>query len=416
MKPASQQIAPLPIADDEKVVPTGAIAYIRDGSEIRLIDSNGNNDRQVWTHPDAKDPLGLFDLAWRPDGKELVFSSAHESAASIFHADLYSIRPDGSGYRKITNPPDFEGLEKFKKGTVIVTVKNEQYTFVEADASAGVFTLNVVGAETPIAITLPPGSSKTFTFKNVADFGDNAQAIVVINGNKRWYMPGTDVVAGKTVKAPDMIVTGNGYPYFGAFRPVWKSDGSAITYRDGLCEVKDTPVHPKEGEFYYKPLFGKEPPAGTCTWDFGPTPELADQVIYTENEGDDGSGIFLMQEGANHSTATKLTLFSESRYQIAHDLRWMPGGTSIAYSTTNWSMDASNIFVYDIKTKQTWQLTKLQGEFARRFSISPSGKWIVYERCKTLEDYETVDLWIIGTDGSNNKLLVRKGLGPCWSK
>ena len=32
--------------DDSKVEPTGMIAYIRNGSEIRLIDSNGQNDRQ----------------------------------------------------------------------------------------------------------------------------------------------------------------------------------------------------------------------------------------------------------------------------------------------------------------------------------------------------------------------------------
>ena len=77
------------------------IAYIRNGSEIRLIDSNGNNDRQLWTHPDAKEPLGLFDLAWRPDGNELAFSSAHEAAYSYYHADIYSIRPDGSGFKKL---------------------------------------------------------------------------------------------------------------------------------------------------------------------------------------------------------------------------------------------------------------------------------------------------------------------------
>ena len=41
------------------------IAYIRNGAEIRLIDSNGKNDRLLWTHPDAKEPLGLFGLAWR---------------------------------------------------------------------------------------------------------------------------------------------------------------------------------------------------------------------------------------------------------------------------------------------------------------------------------------------------------------
>src|SRR5215213_7689506 len=86
--------------EDTTVKPTGMIAYTRNDSEIRLIDSAGGNDRQLWTHPDAKAPFGIFDLAWRPDGKELAFSSGHQNMASLYHADLYSIRPDGSGLRK----------------------------------------------------------------------------------------------------------------------------------------------------------------------------------------------------------------------------------------------------------------------------------------------------------------------------
>ena len=403
-------------ASSADVQSTGAIAYIRNGSEIRLIDSNGNNDRQLWTHPDAKEPLGLFDLAWRPDGRELAFSSAHEAVHSIYHADLYTIRPDGTGFRKITNAPDYKGLANYKKGTVSVTVRNNHYSFEPGQANTGVFILNVVGAEEPQQITLPPGASKTFVFKNVADFGDAAQPIVVMNGQYRWYMPGTDVVAGQTIKAPDMIVSGDGYPYFGAFRPVWKQDGSLLSYRDGLCEVKTTPLERPAGVHYYQPLFGKDHPLGSCVWDWGPTPALTDQILYTENESEEGSGIYLMKEGSKHNPASKLTLFSEIRYQIAHDLKWLPDGSGFLYSATNFMGDAANIFHYDMRTKQTKQVTNLQGAYTRRFSVSPSGQWIVYERCKTPEDYTTVDLWLIRTDGSGEKLLVKNGLGPSWSR
>jgi hypothetical protein len=58
----------------------GTIAYIRGGTEIRLIEPDGKNDRRLWTHPDASFNLALNDLAWRPDGKELAFSSSHASA------------------------------------------------------------------------------------------------------------------------------------------------------------------------------------------------------------------------------------------------------------------------------------------------------------------------------------------------
>ena len=77
------------------VVPINAqIAYIRDGMEIRVINPDGTNDRRLWTHPDAKKALGIDSLAWRPDGKELVFSSRHAAAASLYDADL-ATRPGG---------------------------------------------------------------------------------------------------------------------------------------------------------------------------------------------------------------------------------------------------------------------------------------------------------------------------------
>ena len=160
-KTASQMSSELP----EDIKPTGLIAYNRNDSEIRLIDSAGKNDRQLWTHPDVKAPFGIFDLAWRPDGGELAFSSGHENMVSLYHADLYAIRPDGSGLRRITNTPDYNSLGKYKKGTVTITLKNMQYSFQTAQSSTGIFTVYVIGAEMPQQVLLPPGTVKTVVFK-----------------------------------------------------------------------------------------------------------------------------------------------------------------------------------------------------------------------------------------------------------
>jgi hypothetical protein len=414
--PTADPLSPTTADADSSVQPTGAIAYIRNGSEIRLIDSNGTNDRLLWTHPDAREPLGLFDLAWRPDGRELVFSSAHEALFSVYHADLYSVRPDGTGFRKITNAPDYKNFGNYKKGSVTVTVRNNQYTFQQTQASQGIFTVNIIGADEPQQITLPPGKSKTLTFTSVADFGNHAQALVAINGAFRWIMPGTDVVAGQTVKAPDLVISGNGIELLGAFRPVWKQDGSAISYRDGVCLVKTIPARPPVGEMHFNPLFSGKNPMGTCTWDWGPTLPLASQVLYTENESNEVSGIYLMKEGGTHNPATLLTQFAKIQYQIAHDLKWLPDGSGFLYAATNLMGDASNIYHYDMRTRQTMPVTQLQGAFARRFCVSPSGQWVVYERAKTVQDYEAVDLWMVRTDGSGEKLLVKNGLCPTWSR
>lgn len=390
------------------------IAYTRGGTEIRLIDPDGGNDRRLWTHPDATFDLGLFEIAWRPDGNELAFSSGHAAATSLYHADIYCIKPDGSGFRRVTNAPDKSAYANYPKGSVTVTLRNFQYSFQQAQSSSGVFTVYVTGADKPQQITLPPGKSTTVTFPSVADLGKDVQPIVAIWGKYRWFMPGTDVQAGKNIKAPDFTISGDGIGMFGAFHPRWRNDGSLLSFRNGHCIISTIPANPPPGVHFFQPLFAGESPMGTCSWDWGPTPALADQLIYTENEGEQ-SCIYRMKEGGKHP-GTKLTAYSDISYQILHDLHWLPDGSGLLYSTINLMRDASNIFRYDFNTRQTTQVTSLENEFARNFSISPDGKWIVYERCKAEDDYKEVDLWLIGIDGTGSKLLVKNGLCPSWSK
>jgi hypothetical protein len=219
----------------------------------------------------------------------------------------------------------------------------------------------------------------------------------------------------RTVKSPDLTISGNGIEYYGAYRPVWRSDGSELSYRTGTCTIDRVPANPPAGEFVYNPMFSGKLPLGACTWDWGPTPALANQIIYTENAGEQSS-IFLMKEGGTHP-GTRLTDFSNIQYQLLYDLRWLPDGSGLLYSTVNLMRDAGNIFRYDFKTKQTTQVTHLENEFAHAFSISPDGTWIVYERSKSPEyDDASSDLWIMKVDGSNQRLLVQNGQKPSWSR
>jgi Tol biopolymer transport system component len=77
-----------------------------------------------------------------------------------------------------------------------------------------------------------------------------------------------------------------------------------------------------------------------------------------------------MTEGGTHP-GKKLTNYSEIEYQLLHDLHWLPDGSGFLYSTTTLMRDASNIFHFDFKTKQTTQLTNFENAFAKKFSISP---------------------------------------------
>ena len=390
----------------------GTIAYVRDGVEIRVINPDGSNDRRLWTHPDAKKPLGIDSLAWRPDASELAFSTRHTAAASLYDADLYAIRADGSGLRKLTNAPQMSEFERFPKGTVSVTFRNDQPIYKQSQASAGVFIVYVAGAAEPQQITLPPGATKTVVFNQVADFGKTAQAVVAIWGNYRWFIPGVDVRAGVTVKAPVFSITGDGIEYFGAFRPVWRQDGSRVSYRSGVCTLNSVPINPTPGEYVHNPLFSGKAPLGTCVWDWGPTPATANQLLYTENASGDSS-VFRIAEGGKHP-GEKLTPYSNIEYQLLFDLRWLPDASGFLFSNQTLMRDSANIFRFDFETGKVSQVTRLANEFTGAFTISPDGEWIVFERSKSLDNDREIDLWIARLNGSNARLLVRNGFSPSW--
>lgn len=390
----------------------GSIAYVRNGTEIRVIEADGSNDRRLWTHPDAKKELGIYDVAWRPDGKEISFSSGHAAVYSLYHADLYAIHPDGSGFRKLTNSPDRGEFARYPKGAVSVTLRNDQPIYRQSQASAGVFIVYVAGADEPQQITLPPGSTKTLLFKSVADFGNMAQAVVAMWGNYRWFTTGVEVQAGRTAKAPLFSITGDGIELLGAFNPVWRRDSSRVSYRNGVCTLNSTPVNPTPGDYVYNPLFGGKNPLGACVWDWGPTTATANQLLYTENSSGDSS-VFRMTEGGKHP-GERLTQYSNIEYQLLFDLQWLPDGSGFVFSNQTLMRDSANLFRYDFETRKTTQITRLQNEFTGKFSISPNGESIVFERSKSLDEDRAIDLWVVPLNGGKPRLLVNNGFSPSW--
>jgi hypothetical protein len=260
---------------------------------------------------------------------------------------------------------------------------------------------------------VPPRGSKTLVFPSVADFGDGvAQPIVAIYGNQRWMTGGTDVRAGTAVKAPDFSISGSGIELFGAFRPLWRRDGSRISFRSGLCVISSSSSSPPVGRFSSKPFFRGANPSGTCAWDWGPTAELADQVVYIAREEQE-TGIFRMTEGGAHP-GTKLPA-DLGEYPYLLDVRWLPNGSGIVFSCVDMVAENSNLYRYDFATRKTSALTKLT-DFAHNFSISPDGRQVVFERTKTRRDDKTADLWIVGTDGTGLRRLLSDGYHPSWGR
>ena len=387
----------------------GTIAYVR-GGEIRLINPDGTGDRLLWRAPRPEPGFTVSGLAWRPDGAELAFSSNHEMATSWFERDVYAIGADGSGLRRLTNAPALDRLGGLAKGTVTVRIQN-------VNASPGPYFIYIAGAPEPQQITLSAGSSRTLTFMNVADLGANVEQVVVaINGISRWFGSAVaDVRSGQTTDAGLLTLTAfSGIEHYGADAPFWRADGSRVGYFSlpacFLMEVSATPpMGPSQRQLIDQKTFGS-----TCAADWGPTAATADQLIYVDERNYAGKGETEFYRVSETSAARGAPILTLSNYVRLFDMRWLPNGSGFLYARWNALTDETiNIHAYDFASRTTRQVTNFTREFVRRFAVSPDGRFIVFERVTALNSPS--DLWVMGIDGSNPRLLVRQAEIPAWN-
>jgi hypothetical protein len=384
----------------------GTIAYIRGGAEIHLIDPSGGNDRRIWAipRPELASTMGIYGVAWRPDGKRLAFASGHEAVQSLYLSDIYTIEPDGSGLRKITNPPDASEFARFPKGTVSVTLRSGVGIMAAPSTS---FLVYVAGAPEPQTVALPPGSSRTLVFQNVADFGAHPQPVVAMFGKSRWFIPGVDVQAGRTVDAGTINITGKGLELFGAYGVAWRMDGAELTYGMGNCAgIFTVPAEPTPGSHQDKPVLAGNASGNVCTWDWGPTRATADKILIGGGMLD--ANVYLATAGGNSRGEKQV---GGGATDLLMQVAWLPDASGFVLSVSTGS--AANLYRYSFATKTASQLTRFDGEFVRSFSISPDGQSIVFERAGSFRGGES-DLWVMPMNGKSPRLLVRNGSAPSW--
>ncbi len=395
-------------------VPAGTIAYLRSSAgsslisgkeEIRLIEPDGTQDRHLWS-VDTQTVLGIDSLSWSPDATALAFSSGHEDVHSLYESDIYTVQPDGSHLKRITNGPDYSALDSYPKGRVTVTVN------VASDPNVALYVIYLAGASDAQIAT---AGTHTLTFDNVADFGpDRGQGFVAINGLHRTFgsIAVVDVQAGKTVDAGILNISELGTQNFGAYLPVWRADGSRIGFKgpgDAFLQIAATPPENDLGESLIKPDTGL---AFQSLFDWSPLPDQASQLLYAVT--DYGAGqirIYRTTEGSN-DIGTEVTSFEAG--QIL-DLKWLPDGSGFLYVVTSDFDSTSNIFEYDFATQQTHQITHFSNEVAGHLSISPDGQAIVFEHAADLQT-PNVDLWMVNRSGDNPHLFLANASRPAWSR
>lgn len=392
-----------------------AIAYVTgDGRELRLVQPDGSRDHAVWREGDTL--YSITAPAWRPDGTEIAFASNHEMAVSFYERDVYAVGPDGGGLRKVTNPPAHGELARRPRGTVTVTIQN-------ASLDAGPFFVYVAGAPQPQRELVPAAGSRRFTFGDVADLGDGVQQpVVVISGINRWWDAAVapDVKAGGTVDAGQLTVGGSAIEHFGADVPLWRGDGSAVGFIFGpTCLLQYVPAEPKPGPSF-QPLLDPRVFGPVCAVDWAPPGPRMDELLVADLRDFTDNGtthVLRVKEGATQLPAPVATF---DGYVRVSDLRWLPDGSGFVVAKQDALTDEDiNLYEFSFATRQLRKLTDFTGQFVRRFTLSPDGGRIVFERVTggSIHDLATLpsDVWVMNRDGSGLRPLVRNAQFPAWN-
>jgi hypothetical protein len=388
----------------------GTIAYIRNETELRLIQPDGSNDRLVWSAPMIGSVQSAVRYpAWSPDGIQIAFVSDMEQATSLLQSDIYAIKPDGSNLHKITDPPLNSQLGSFQTGRVDVQVTND-------NISDSLFIIYVQGAQQAQSTTVPMGTNKTVTFNNVAIFPGQSQFPVAINGITRWYgQPDTTTFQPGTTNGASIDLNSGGYDDFGAILPVWSRDSNEVDYNLGqTCTGQGIVANPDPGEQWGSLLVQYS--ASMCFMDRGPTPALAGQVLYWDYLGNFPNSAFMqVTEGA---TQPKM-LFDTGYGASVYGVHFLPDGSGFLYSYNDGNCSCSNIYAYDYTSQKITQLTHFTNTYTGNFSISPDGQAVVFEYFTVDPNPYTnpdavPDLWLMNSDGSNEGLFLQQARDPSW--
>lgn len=400
----------------------GSIAYVRSndvtGDEIRLIESDGTNDRLLWN---TKTPLNgvqqIYAVTWNPVGSELAFASRHEEACSFYASDIYAIHSDGNGYRRVTAPPACGNTNGLPTGTVNVYVYNWTNT-------SGPFYVYFEGAPGPKVITLTPGNTAMVTFTNVADFGSFKQWGVVVFGIYRFtsVTGNADVLPGQTVDTGGYITLSYGSTTWGWTSPTWSSDGSEISYVfDDLTPhsipanntapgmIGGTLFNVAIDSFPYHPKYLSWAPAGP----------RANQLLYGAWAQDYSSQyVYLGTSGSPSPGNALVNIDEEDLGHVLLGLAWLPDSSGFLYSKTEGWGDYGNVYQYIFATGSSTRLTDFTSGYPRRLTVSPDGANVIYEYQATgdwLDQYLDLDLWMMDRYGNSQTLFVQDARAPAWS-
>ena len=133
-----------------------AAAFSPDGKRLAFVSSR-SGQADIWimelgsgkTWDVTNAPGGDFRPAWSPDGQWLAFSS---DRGTQDESDIYVIRPDGTGLRRLTETPGWDGSPTWSPD-------GRQVAYYSAQGgSEQIFTIEVNNHDSPLQVTSGPGA------------------------------------------------------------------------------------------------------------------------------------------------------------------------------------------------------------------------------------------------------------------
>lgn len=381
------------------------IVYIReDARSLRLIQPDGSNDRLLWEIPEGVSGE-IESVAWRPDAQQIAFASSHESICSEWLSDIYTIHPDGSGLRRLTNGPACGELSAYAQGSVTVQIENRLSNLSQV-------LVYVEGAPTAKVVTVAPDTTVLVSFPQVADLGDGLpQSVVAIDGYKRWFDAAVqaDVVAQSNVHAGKLVIAGAGFDAFGATNISWNPAGTKLAFQFGtgrLWQVTTDVALLQEGGPLLAPAINNQVLGARPVWS-----PVNNQVLY-HRFGVSPQTITLAEVDADSAGRALLDVTD------TQGIDWLKDGSGLGVAAIDALLSHLDLYVYRFADNSIIQLTQTEaGEGALYPNFAPDNSRLVYTYVPDIQAQPAAPvLRIMNIDGSDDHLLVEGGSRADWSR
>ncbi len=325
----------------------------------------------LWTNPNPIS-ASMYDLAWKPDAKEIAFISGHEDGYSPFHTDIYAIQPDGSGMRRISNPPTREFL--LAGGYQIASIKGKIYN---GRGNVSVFLVYVEGARDYVSVPLGAYQTETpFVINNIKYDPTNSHYVVFCwsdggcaNG-REYSVPVFTLLPGQTTDVGTLQFNGS------CFHPevtdvTWKRDGSEV---GAIFEIMGYKFD-ADGQVAGSSLFTSNAVADDLAWS-----PVDDSILYVDVVSK--HGLYRTYSGGGTGD-----LLITSGVISPEDPCWLPDGSGFVYVMNN------HIYEYSMSSATSQVVKFFYNEIISHPGVSPDGNYISFTRGNSINN--NTDLWIL---------------------